>query len=70
MVQIMLSIAMLPLIIDPTFIPHRFGIWDFRFKVFCQFNKTDRAQRYNKSEIQNPLSKIAPKSWFNGIKTG
>ncbi|CAB1081383.1 hypothetical protein D1AOALGA4SA_9036 [Olavius algarvensis Delta 1 endosymbiont] len=32
--------------------------------------KADRAQRYNKSAIRNPNSKIAPESWFNGIKTG
>jgi hypothetical protein len=25
--------------IDPTFIPHKFGILDFGFKVFCQLNK-------------------------------
>jgi hypothetical protein len=27
------ELAKLPLIIDPTFIPHRFGILEFRFKV-------------------------------------
>jgi hypothetical protein len=32
-VKIMLSLAMLLLIIDPTFIPHRFGILDFRFWI-------------------------------------
>ena len=40
-VKIMRSIAMFLLTINPTFIPHRFAIWDFNlgFKVFCQFNK-------------------------------
>jgi hypothetical protein len=35
LVKIMLSFAMLLLIIEPTFIPHRFGILEFGFKVFC-----------------------------------
>ena len=32
----MRSMAMFLLTIDPIFIPHRFGILDFEFKVFCQ----------------------------------
>ncbi|CAB1074751.1 hypothetical protein D1AOALGA4SA_2570 [Olavius algarvensis Delta 1 endosymbiont] len=30
--------------------------------------KTDRAQRYNKSAIRNPQSKIALESWLDGLK--
>ena len=33
------------LIIDPTFIPHRFGILDFGFKVFCQELGADHDER-------------------------
>jgi len=33
MVKIMRSIAMFLLTINPTFIPHRFSIWDFRFWI-------------------------------------
>ena len=47
---------MLPLIIDPTFIPNRFGIWDLRYSV--NLIKNDRAKRYNKSVIHNPQSKL------------
>ena len=44
MVEIMRSIAMFRLTIDPTPIPHRFGISDFRFWIYGpppadQFNK-------------------------------
>jgi hypothetical protein len=35
--------------IHPVFIPHRFWILEFGFMVFCQFNKNDRAKRYNQS---------------------
>jgi len=33
LVKITRSIAMFLLTIDPTFIPQRFGIWDFRFWI-------------------------------------
>ena len=33
MVKIICSIAMFLLIIHPTYIPHRFVIWDFRFWI-------------------------------------
>jgi hypothetical protein len=82
MVKIIRSIAIFLLTINPTFIPHRFGNLDLRYSV--NLIKRDRAQRDNKSlrgvgpcgpygpeaAIQNPQSKIALKSWFNGIKTG
>jgi hypothetical protein len=56
----MLSFAMLLLIIDPTFIPHRFGI--LSLPPADQLDKNDRAKRSNKSAIRIPQSKIFPKS--------
>jgi hypothetical protein len=53
----MVSFAMLLLIIDPTFIPHRFGILEFGFKVFCQFIKT-----IEQSDTTNPQSAIQNRS--------
>jgi hypothetical protein len=47
------------LTIDPTFIPHKFGILDFGFMVFCQFNKNRQSAAIQ--QIRNPKSKITPK---------
>jgi len=33
LVEIMLSFSMLLIIVDPTFIPHRYGILDFRIRI-------------------------------------
>ena len=71
--KIILSFELLLLKSDPSFIPHQFWILEFGFKVRLRrinLIKNDRAKRYNKSAIQNPKSKIIPKSWFNGIKMG
>jgi hypothetical protein len=61
--KIILSFALLLLIIDPTFIPHRFGILDFRIWISGpppadQFNKKRQSKaiqqiRNLQSAIQN-----------------
>jgi hypothetical protein len=38
---------------DPTQIAHKFWILKFGCKEYCQFNKTDRAKRFNQSKIKN-----------------
>jgi hypothetical protein len=51
------------------------GFWILEFGVKVRLQrinllKTDRAKRYNKSAIQNPQSKIAPKILFCRRKPG
>jgi hypothetical protein len=53
--KVMLSFALLLLKSDSTFIPHKFWILEFGFKVrLWRINliKNDRAKRYDKSAIQ------------------